>query len=98
MAPSSIPKEAVMADISTVVDNYIASWNEADEERRRALIAETFTDDASYLDPLVSGDGADAIPTMIGGGQGAYPRPPSAPVSGPAAPPAPARLPRPHPG
>jgi hypothetical protein len=62
-----------MADIATVVDNYIAAWNESDDEQRRALIAETFTDDASYLDPLVSGDGADAIHTMIGGVQGAYP-------------------------
>jgi len=62
-----------MTEITTVVDNYIAAWNEADDERRRALVAETFTEDARYLDPLVAGDGADAIHTMIGGVQGAYP-------------------------
>ena len=28
--------------ITSVVDTYIASWNEGDAERRRALVAETF--------------------------------------------------------
>jgi hypothetical protein len=73
MTPSSTPKEEVMKDIATVVNSYIAAWNEADQERRRALVAETFTDDARYLDPLVAGDGADGIEAMIAGVQGAYP-------------------------
>jgi hypothetical protein len=71
--PSQRKKEAVMAEIATVVDSYIAAWNEGDAERRRALVAETFTEDATYLDPLVSGDGADGIEAMIAGVQGAYP-------------------------
>jgi hypothetical protein len=62
-----------MADIATVVENYIAIWNEADAERRRALIEQTWTDDATYLDPLVAGEGADGIDAMIAGVQGAYP-------------------------
>jgi hypothetical protein len=62
-----------MADIATVVDNYIAIWNEGDQERRRALIAETWTEDATYVDPLVTGEGADGIDEMIGGVQQAYP-------------------------
>jgi hypothetical protein len=72
-----------MADIATVVDNYIAAWNEADQERRRALVNETFTEDATYLDPLVAGDGADGIEAMIGGVQGAYPGHRFTLVSGP---------------
>jgi hypothetical protein len=62
-----------MTDIATVLDAYIASWNETDADRRRALVAETFTDDASYLDPLMSGDGTDGIAAMIGAAQGQFP-------------------------
>ncbi len=62
-----------MADIQKVVDDYIATWNETDPERRRALIAETWTEDATYLDPLMSGDGLDGIDAMIAGAQAAYP-------------------------
>ena len=49
-----------MAEIATVVDNYIAAWNESDQERRRSLVSETFTEDARYLDPLVAGEGRTA--------------------------------------
>ena len=46
-----------MTDITTVVHNYIAMWNETTPEDRRALVADTFADDASYLDPIMSGEG-----------------------------------------
>ena len=46
-----------MADHATVVDRYIDTWNETDPERRRSIIADTWTDDASYVDPIMSGDG-----------------------------------------
>jgi hypothetical protein len=59
--------------ITSVVDGYIASWNEADDERRRALVAQAFTDDARYLDPLMSGEGVDGIAAMIGAAQAQFP-------------------------
>ena len=59
--------------ITSVVDTYIASWNETDAERRLALVAETFTDDARYLDPLMSGEGVDGIAAMIGAAQSQFP-------------------------
>jgi len=62
-----------MTDVATLVDGYIATWNETDPERRRALIARTFTEDAEYLDPLMAGSGSDGIDGMIAGAQGAYP-------------------------
>jgi hypothetical protein len=62
-----------MTDITTVIDNYIAAWNEADPDRRRAIVGETFADDASYLDPLMSGDGHDGIDAMIGAAQQQFP-------------------------
>jgi hypothetical protein len=62
-----------MADINTIVEQYIASWNEADPERRRALVSETWTDGGSYVDPLMAGRGADAIAAMIGAAQAQFP-------------------------
>jgi hypothetical protein len=59
--------------ITSVVDTYIAAWNEADPERRRALVAQSFTDDARYVDPLMSGEGVDGIAAMIGAAQAQFP-------------------------
>ena len=38
-----------MGDYTDLVERYIATWNETDAERRRALIARTFTENASYI-------------------------------------------------
>ena len=62
-----------MTDISLVVDQYIAIWNETDAGRRRDLIARTWTEDASYLDPVLSGDGHDGIDAMVRGVQERFP-------------------------
>jgi hypothetical protein len=59
--------------INTVVETYIASWNEGDEARRRELVARAFTADARYLDPLMSGEGTDGITAMIGAAQAQFP-------------------------
>jgi hypothetical protein len=59
--------------ITSVVDTYIAAWNETDEARRLALVGETFTDDARYLDPLMAGEGVDGIAAMIGAAQSQFP-------------------------
>jgi hypothetical protein len=62
-----------MADVSAVVDGYIETWNVTDAARRRAVIGETFADDATYLDPIMSGDGPDGIDAMIAGAQAQFP-------------------------
>jgi hypothetical protein len=62
-----------MADTDTLVDNYIAMWNETDPDQRRALVADTVTDDADYVDPLMEGTGVDGIATMIGAAQAQFP-------------------------
>ena len=62
-----------MLDTATVVDSYIAMWNEADAGQRRALVAQTVADDATYIDPLMSGTGIDEIVAMIGAAQGQFP-------------------------
>jgi hypothetical protein len=62
-----------MTDVANVIDNYISTWNEADPERRRRLIAQTWSEDASYLDPLMSGEGQDGIDVMIAAAQSQLP-------------------------
>jgi SnoaL-like domain len=61
-----------MSDINNVVDSYIAMWNEPDADQRRALVAQTLTGDATYLDPLMSGAGTEEITAMIGAVQQQY--------------------------
>ena len=56
-----------------VIDQYIAAWNETDSATRRELIARTWTEDGSYLDPLMSGEGHDGIDAMIGAGHPQFP-------------------------
>jgi len=62
-----------MNDITTLIDGYIAAWNETDPERRRELVGQTWADDATYLDPLIAGEGADGIDAMIAGVQQQFP-------------------------
>jgi hypothetical protein len=56
-----------MAFENSVIERYIAIWNEADADKRRDLIGETFTEDAMYLDPMLSGDGHSGLETMFDG-------------------------------
>lgn len=72
-----------MADHETTVHTYIAMWNETDPQRRRELVGQVVTDDASYLDPLMAGTGADQISEMIAGAQEQFPRHRFELVSGP---------------
>lgn len=58
-----------MSDAVTIVERYLAIWNETDQAQRRALIAQTWSDDATYLDPMMVGDGPDGIDAMIAGVQ-----------------------------
>jgi hypothetical protein len=55
-----------MTDAAMIADRYIALWNEADQARRKALIAKAWTEDAIYIDPMMEGHGHDEIDAMIG--------------------------------
>ena len=56
-----------------IAERYIASWNEADAERRRALIARIWAADGQYVDPLMQGSGRDGIDALIAGAQQHFP-------------------------
>ncbi len=62
-----------MSDFTTLAERYIAAWNETDPGTRRELIARTWAEDGSYLDPLMSGEGHDGINAMIGAAQTQFP-------------------------
>ncbi|MCR6482134.1 nuclear transport factor 2 family protein [Amycolatopsis sp. OK19-0408] len=58
-----------MSDVRGLVEQYIAVWNETDAAQRRALIADVFTEDAGYTDPLGAVTGHDGIDQFVGGAQ-----------------------------
>jgi hypothetical protein len=60
-------------EIATVVEDYIAVWNEADPARRRELIARTWTEEGTYVDPLMSGAGVEGIDAMVAAAQAQFP-------------------------
>ena len=60
-------------ELNTLVNRYIDAWNEADGARRRELVAATWTDEGTYLDPVMTGAGHDSIATMIGLAQEKFP-------------------------
>jgi hypothetical protein len=72
-----------MPEPNALLDTYVAMWNEPDPQRRRTLAAKTLTEDASYLDPLMSGDGIDGVSAMIAGAQKQFPGHRFALVAGP---------------
>lgn len=62
-----------MLDPQTVADRYIAVWNETDAKRRRVLLAQSWTETATYADPLMRGRGADEIDALIAAVQTRFP-------------------------
>ena len=62
-----------MADITTVVDAYIAMWNETRPAARRAIVERAFSDDGTYLDPMMAGAGPAGIDAMLAGAQEQFP-------------------------
>ncbi len=68
IAKAEIAKaEITGADAATIAGRYIALWNETDQDRRRALMADLWTEDAAYLDPIMRGNGQAAIDALIDG-------------------------------
>ncbi|WP_030565795.1 nuclear transport factor 2 family protein [Streptomyces aureocirculatus] len=56
-----------MSDLTELADRYISIWNEPDEAKRAAAIADLYAADATYTDPLADVSGHDGIATVITG-------------------------------
>ena len=54
-----------MIDAAQIADRYIAVWNETNQARRRALLAESWVENATYVDPLMSGEGREQIGALV---------------------------------
>src|SRR5258708_31527819 len=59
------PGRIVMNVNEAAVVKYIAAWNERDAKRRRGLVAQTWSEDGSYVGPSRQGIGHDAIDAII---------------------------------
>jgi hypothetical protein len=59
--------------IRDVVDRYIAVWNEPDADARRRAVAELWTEDGTYTDPLAAAEGHEAIEAVIAGTREQFP-------------------------
>ncbi len=59
--------------ITVLVEQYFAMWNETDPRRRRAVIAETWAENAGYADPLFTAEGHEALDAMVAAVHEQYP-------------------------
>ena len=57
----------------TVIDTYFAMWNEPDRAKRLAVIAETWTPECHYVDPLSDVNGYDGLADMVDGVRAQFP-------------------------
>jgi hypothetical protein len=62
-----------MSDLNELVGRYLAAWNEPDAGARRQAVAELWTEDGTYTDPLVAVAGHQAIEAVIGGAREMFP-------------------------
>ncbi len=62
-----------MTDPNSTAETYIALWNDANDESRRARLSESWSVDARYADPVMSGAGHDGIDAMIAGARAQFP-------------------------
>ncbi|MEV4170399.1 MULTISPECIES: nuclear transport factor 2 family protein [unclassified Nonomuraea] len=56
-----------------LIDRYVACWNQTDPEARAKAVAELWTEDATYTDPLADVAGHAGIAAVIEGAQGMFP-------------------------
>lgn len=62
-----------MTDANNTARRYIAVWNETDAEHRKRMIAESWTETAVYVDPLMRGEGHDEINALVEAVQARFP-------------------------
>lgn len=62
-----------MANAPEIASRYGALWNETDPERRRDLVARSWSEDASDVDPRMRGDSHDGIDALIAAFTSSFP-------------------------
>lgn len=64
---------ATTTNATQLVESYIAIWNEVEAGPRQALIAETWSEDASYTDPMADVAGHAGIDGLVAAVQAQFP-------------------------
>lgn len=62
-----------MSNPTLIAERYLDAFNETDPDRRRALLAEVYTSEATYTDPHVDLTGPEAIDAFIAQTQERFP-------------------------
>ena len=62
-----------MSNIESVIESYVASWNETDPARRQSSLAASCAANASYRDPVMVSDGQSGLDAMLAGVQAKFP-------------------------
>jgi hypothetical protein len=62
-----------MHDPKAIAAAYLDAWNEADPARRQALLAQGWSEDARYADPLMQAEGRERIAQMIETARDSFP-------------------------
>lgn len=62
-----------MIDPNTTAERYLALWNDADDASRRNRLTTSWTVDARYSDPLMTGNDREEIASMIAGARQQFP-------------------------
>jgi hypothetical protein len=62
-----------MTDFNTIAAEYINAFNETDEAERKRLVADVFTADVSYIDPMADVEGHDGVDAFIAGAHQQFP-------------------------
>jgi hypothetical protein len=66
-------EDAAMSDVETIVDTYLAMWNEEDAQQRAGHIQRAWAADGRYVDPLLEAEGHDALSDMVASVHTLYP-------------------------
>jgi hypothetical protein len=62
-----------MTEPAKIATAYIDLWNETNPALRRAMISAAWSNDASYVGPMMRGEGHDQINALIGAVHTRYP-------------------------
>ncbi|MGW4642955.1 nuclear transport factor 2 family protein [Sphaerisporangium sp. NPDC004334] len=62
-----------MSDAHELISRYIAAWNQTDPAARRAAVDGLWVEDGTYVDPLASVAGREAIDATIAAVQRRFP-------------------------
>jgi len=60
-------------DAMNLAERYVDIWNESDPDERAAAVGATWSEDASYVDPVANAAGRDEIVALIGAVQAQVP-------------------------